>query len=487
MHDGSNIRTCLLALSLSALLFPLGARTGSAQSDVESLQKTIEEQNRRLEEQEQRLQDQERRLEELERALKAGAPAAPAGPAEPESEAKPSAETAPQNPGEAAQNRVLRQDVDPFKQLDDDDFPKSVPLFGSPWRFSVGGYVKLDVISDFAGTGDPFQFTTATIPVPGDPLSPQPGGYTQVHAKESRINFELRNTGQKAPFTKIFFEIDFFDEENPVGIRLRHAYVQYGNLIAGRTWTTLSFLTTLPFLIDFSYGDALFGNRTEQVRWQQSVNERFSYAVALENFDFRAIENPSALAGTARTWLPSFSARVTFDNGRINLNFGGSLAMLRWDGTEGVANAQALQWALVFGARFFLDSKHKYYFGVGASFGDGSASGSISLAEGGVPGAVLRPDGSLDTLYAWNLAPAFHLRFIERLSSNVSYAWAQVQQSALRDPNSMEGDHAVHANLIVHITEALQTGAEYMIGWRKNVSGAFGRANRVQFMVMYSF
>ncbi|MBW2508626.1 MAG: hypothetical protein JRE81_08355 [Deltaproteobacteria bacterium] len=487
MHDGSNIRRCLLALSLSALLFPLGASTGWAQSDVESLQKTIEEQNRRLEQQEQRLQDQDRRLEQLERALKEGAPAAPAGAAEPESGAKPSKETAPKNPGEAAQNRALRQDVDPFKQLDDDDFPKSVPLFGSPWRFSVGGYVKLDVITDFNGTGDPFQFVTATIPVPGDPDSPQPGGYTQVHAKESRINFELRNTGEKAPFTKIFFEIDFFDEQNPVGVRLRHAYFQYGNLIAGQTWTTLSFLTTLPFLIDFAYGDALYGGRDFQVRWQQPVNDRFSYAVALENFNFRAIGNPSDLPGTARTWLPLFAARVTFDNGRINVNFGGSLAMLRWDGDEGVANAQALQWALIFGARFFLDSKHKYYFALGASFGDGNADNILSLAEAGLPGAVLRPDGSLDTLYSWNLAPAFHLRFIERLSANFNYAWGQVQQSALRDPDSMQGDHSVHANLIVHITNALQTGAEYMIGWRKNVSGEFGRANRVQFMVMYSF
>ena len=51
----------------------------------------------------------------------------------------------------------------------------------------------------------------------------------------------------------------------------------------------------------------------------------------------------------------------------------------------------------------------------------------------------------------------------------------------------MLGNHAFHANLIVHITDALQTGGEYMIGWRKNVSGDFGRANRIQFMVMYSF
>jgi hypothetical protein len=44
-----------------------------------------------------------------------------------------------------------------------------------------------------------------------------------------------------------------------------------------------------------------------------------------------------------------------------------------------------------------------------------------------------------------------------------------------------------HANLIYDITEQFRVGGEYMYGIRENVNGAKGGANRMQFMLMYSF
>ena len=59
-----------------------------------------------------------------------------------------------------------------YGPLSDVGFVKSVPLFGSDWRFSFGGYAKLDILTDFAGTGNEFSFVTPTIPVN---CSPPPG------------------------------------------------------------------------------------------------------------------------------------------------------------------------------------------------------------------------------------------------------------------------------------------------------------------------
>jgi hypothetical protein len=307
-----------------------------------------------------------------------------------------------------------------------------------------------------------------------------------VHARESRFAFDLRKSSQDDPFTKVFFEFDFFDESS-TSARLRHAYFQYGNLTAGQTWTTLSEVRSLPFLVDFSYGDALYGGRANLVRWNQRVNDRFDWAVALEDFNAGAIENPNALNGTARSWAPLLAARATYDTGRALFTLGGSLAQLRWDGDSGVSDADALQWALMFGTRIYLDRDRRHYFGLNSSYGDGSAGNIISLAEGNVPGGVLGPDGSLHTLKAWSLAPSLQFKLTPKLSTNLAYAAARVESSSLRNPDEMKGDTAWHVNLIYDFTKELRLGAEYMYGTRENVNGAEGHANRTQFMMMYTY
>ena len=167
--------------------------------------------------------------------------------------------------------------------------------------------------------------------------------------------------------------------------------------------------------------------------------------------------------------------------------FGGSLAQLRWDGDAGVSDSSTLQWAAVVAGRVYLDGKRRHYFALGGSYGHGTAGNIISLTEGGVPGAVLQPDGSLENLPAWNIAPALHLQLTDKLSSNLAWAWSEVQSSDFRLPDHMEGGGATHVNLIYDITPRFRVGGEYMYGTRRNVGGAEGHANRMQFMSMYTF
>lgn len=171
----------------------------------------------------------------------------------------------------------------------DDQFKKSVPLFGSDWRFSFGGYAKVDVIHDFSGTGDKDQVVLATIPVDGVPSR---GSYSNLHARENRFSFETRNTASGRRNYRFFLEMDFFGSGGWDEPRLRHAYFQYGNLLPGRTWTLLTELRALPLLLDFAAGDSLLGGRTEQMRWNQANEVRdFGWSVAIENFDDQEVFN----------------------------------------------------------------------------------------------------------------------------------------------------------------------------------------------------
>jgi hypothetical protein len=362
-------------------------------------------------------------------------------------------------------------------------FAKSVPLFGSDWRFSFGGYAKLDVISDFSGTGDEFSFVTPTIPVNG---VPQEGAYSKIHARETRFSFEVRNARDGLPFNTAVIEMDFFDEANTAP-RLRHAYFRWGNLVAGQTWTTLTQLDMLPFLLDFAYGDALYGGRQALIRWEKKGSDRFSWAVALEDWSADALENDFDVAGIARYTVPLVALRTSYKWAGGNGFVGGSVSQLRWDGAEGVPDDTALAWALVTAWRLNLGSGSKSYMGLGGSYGDGAGSNTVSLIEGGAANAVLQPDGTLDTMKFWSAQASLHYEFSEEWSTNLSLAWAALDPVPLRDPDALKASGAVHVNVIRHFAPEFLVGIEFMTGRRVNTDDADGRAERLQLSAMYSF
>lgn len=372
-----------------------------------------------------------------------------------------------------------------YGSFSDNGFAKSVPMFGSDWRLSFGGYVKLDVLHDFDGTGDKYQFITPTIPVEGAP-GPEEGSYTTIHARESRFNFEVRNAREGLPFNKAFLEMDFFDEDNTVA-RLRHAYVQWGNLVAGQTWTTLTIQQQLPFLLDFAYGDALYGGRNAQLRWEQKIDDNWSWAAAIEDWADDAVSNPYDLSGVARSEWPLFALRGNYAWARGTISLGTSLAQVRWDGTDGVGDDSEISWGVVGGGRLYLDSENKHYLGIAGSYSHGTIVNTINLAEGGAVNALLRPDGTFDLLKSWNAHIALHYEFSRQWSTNWSAAYGGTNPDETLFPDAIAGSGAGHANLIWNIAPEFLVGIEYMIGQRENANDLDGTAQRIQFSTMYSF
>jgi hypothetical protein len=460
-----------------------------AESDLESLKKEIAAQREKLTEQIRTLEVLEKRLDEATRTPASAVPPTavsetkPAG--RPVQSGKDAAQAAKSDQPEREPIVGVSQREKLYGSFSDVGFAKSVPLFGSDWRFSFGGYVKLDVIHDFDGTGDELQFTTPSIPVKGAP-GPQSGSYTNIHARETRFSFDVRNAREGLPFNKGVIEMDFFDASNTAP-RLRHAYLQWGNLIAGQTWTTLSVLPQLPFLLDFAYGDALYGGRAAQIRWDQKIDANWSWAVAIEDWVDDAVANPYDLPGKARSEWPLFALRGNYAWSRGTLSLGTSLAQMRWDGTDGIGDESKLSWAIVGGGRLYLDSANRHYLGFGGSYGHGTASNLINLIEGGAANAFLKPSGSLHLLDNWNGQLALHYEFSKKWSTNWNIAYGGTNPDKTLFPNALKGSGAAHANLIYQFAPEFLIGAEYMIGIRKNADGADGTAQRIQFSAMYSF
>ncbi len=359
------------------------------------------------------------------------------------------------------------------QDLIDDDFPKSWPLFGSDYRMSIHGYVKLDYLQDFSGTGDRFQFVTGTIPVEGTPEA-EVGGYMNMFVRETRFDFEVRKTTEGAPPQKFFLEMDFFQERaGPFNQfpRLRHAYFVYGNLLAGRTWGLLTATRAIPALIDFAAGDALAGTRAAQIRWEQRVSQGFKWSVGVQMQEFPGIENVADQVGQPSQNVPGVAGRVDREWGASFVMVGGGFTQLRWDG-EGVGpDATALQAAVVFNGRWAFSDRD--YVLWNSQFGNGSGNG-IAAYVGRDVSATLTPGGELDLMRSVSAAVGYGHYYADNVSSTPHFAWAELDPSEFHAPDSMKGSFTAHAN-------------GTCTARRTNTDDSFAKAHRVQGMVNYAF
>jgi len=365
--------------------------------------------------------------------------------------------------------------------LVDAEFPGSWPMFGKDTRMKVGGYVKADFLYDFDGTLDRNQFLMATIPLEGTPEAAN-SGYVSLFARETRFNIDVRRIEKDRPPLRLFVEGDFWSAGNQ--FRLRHAYVVFGNFIAGQTWTTLSILESLVYTIDFAAGDALFGGRATQLRYQGRLNDHWKLAVGVESLDFMGIENPSGLAGGPSAALPLLAARADYTWKSGLLAFGGSVGQLRWDGGADGPDATALQWDSVVAGRQYLGKNDFFTWNV--SYGHGSGENIMAFA-GSQANAVLTEDGRLETFPAFAFVAGYTHKWNTELATNASFAYGWLDTPPSRDPLALKRGGIAHVNLIWHATKEFATGIEYMWGGQRATNDAVGRASRVQGMVRLDF
>lgn len=373
------------------------------------------------------------------------------------------------------------------QELIDASFPNSWPLFGSQTRMAIGGYVKLDYIQDFNGGYDRFQYEISNVPIEGDGR-PAQDGYMLMHARESRFNIDVRSITETGMPIRVFLELDFYNlDRSAFGQtpRLRHFYGVLGRLLIGRTWGTQTDLYGFPTTIDFAAGDALSGSRRDQVRFEDKLDEKTNFAVALEMMDFPDIDG-NDFQGKASMMLPILVGRLTHttsSGGRLFL--GASAYQLRWDGEEIGPNASALGWGLSFSGREYFGA-NKHYFRWLTSYGNGWGSNIVSTIGLGA-GAVLTPEGKLETMPAWNLSGGFAFNLSPVLMANLNTSWFALDPSEYRSADKIKRGGSAHVNLIWSPYKSVNTGVEFMTLYNENVGGQSGVGNRLQFMIRYLF
>ncbi len=446
------MKSLLQPLPLVAALAALSAVPGAGADEVSELRRQLESAKRAIEQMEGRI----RQLEQ-QRALPASQPVPP------------SAAAAPAEP---------------------------LPAKKSDRSFEVYGFAQADYVQDFNRVNPAWDDTLRPSRIPTADGQYGGDGQAVVSVRQSRLGVQGKlPVGGQPLFTR--FEIDMFGvggDEGQTTIRLRHAYGEWGQILAGQTHSLFMDIDLFPNTIDYWGPSGMVFLRNPQIRWTPVKGDNI-FALAIEKpgndideGDIRSVD-PTLLPGGAALQsdeaFPDITAQARMSRDWGHLQLGGILRRLGYETVGGAGNdpdGRETGWGLDLSSniRFGADTLR-----LGVVYGEGIASymndGGVDLAADGANGFRVEPVPLLGLVayydHYWN----------PRWSTSIGYSSTTVNNQRLQAGDAFEKGEYASVNLLYAPDKRVLMGAEYLWGKRTDNDGDSGEDNRLQFSVKYSF
>jgi hypothetical protein len=349
-------------------------------------------------------------------------------------------------------------------------------LPGTDICFKVGGYAKADFIvtlDNFDGAAENetslgggmfINEASGALLTNGDKV--------RIHAQQSRFNLDARSSTEYG-VVRAFIEGDFWGGN----FRLRHAFVQFGNLLAGQTWSTFSAGFAGADSLDFS-GPAGGNFRQAQVRWTQSFGNGFSLAIALEN-PVSARVNATESPGLARDEVERFpdlvaALKVSQEWGTVQLSAVASELRSTETAFPG-SNDSTFGWAVTLGGKFNLPiANGKDNFRFIAVYADGNSryiGTGVSDLYDSTPGVA----GGIETYESWGVTASLQHFWSDNLRSSLIGNFTDVTVPAVVSavsPNIIENSYYAAVNLIWSPVPRVDMGLEVIYLKEETVGNA---------------
>jgi len=354
---------------------------------------------------------------------------------------------------------------------DSAEFPKASKIPGTEVWWKFGGFVKADFIHDFEPAGTPDRFVPTTIPVDGSD-----GQNTLMQAKATRLNLDVRAPSDWGT-VRGFIETDFFTDGNQ--LRLRHAYVEVGPLLAGQTWTVFTDPNGIPTTLDFESPIAFIVQRNPQFRWTETINENLRWATSIENPTTTVDDDVTAtIPGEPAQPLPDIATHLKYTGDFYEWFIAGLFRDVAYRpdvGSEQDRFGYALNFVGIL--KPTDDDKVIGQFVMGSGLGRYRGGNDLRLISPTKVDNVQHMGGCFAVSHAWT----------ETLSSNGVYSLALRDREDTDPPGTPRLANYVATNLIWAPIENTTLGVEYLYGSNEVQNGDFGDAHRIQATVQYNF
>jgi hypothetical protein len=356
---------------------------------------------------------------------------------------------------------------------------------GTSTIFKVGGSVRLDAIYDFANNGNPNSFIPSTFPVEGDPNFSSTDR-SQMSAKGSRLNFELRRPIGAANNLRVYYENDFFGDSSSSAMtyRLRHLYGQAFNILVGQTFSTFMDADAFPDVLDYQGPNGLVNARTPQIRYTHPFEgSGLQWAMALEQPGSQ-VDTGDAIYGTQSTVINRILDFTTHlrseDKARGHLQLSGIYRVNAYDNTQKSDHANAWGASLSGGLNVFGSDNLVFQ----ATYGEGIER-YIQDTSG------LNLDAGIDQNRNLNSIPVvagvfgYTHKWSDQWKSTVSYGYVNTDPEVSHGKTTFNWSEYATANIIFQPTTSFRMGVEYLYGHKEIVNDQGAVANRINFVIKY--
>jgi hypothetical protein len=375
--------------------------------------------------------------------------------------------------------------------------------------FEIYGFAEADAIYD-TGRMDPDwddAFRPSKIANPEGEYGSD--GQASLSVKQSRFGVKgtLPTSEGHAP-VNFKFEFDLFGVGSDAGqttFRLRHAYGEWGSLLAGQTNSIFMDIDVFPNVIDYWGPDGMVFWRNVQIRWTPWKTEHSSFAIGIEepsnDVDPGQIREFDPTLGNnlqSDEKVPNLAAhwRTSGDWGHVQV--AGILRDLGYDskGTEenGFSNkpkGSVTGWGVNLSGSINVFEKDKILLQV--VYGDGIASymndGGMDLSAQGQLPSEAYPDGKAhaEAVPLTGIVAYYDHYWNDEFSSSIGYSTTYVDNTNLQSDGTYKSGQYASANLLYTPVPSVMVGGEVIWGDLEVLHGDTQDDVRFQFTVKYNF
>jgi len=370
--------------------------------------------------------------------------------------------------------------------------------------FEIYGFAEADYIQDFTGRLDPNwddAFRPSKIGIDGQYGT---DGQSSLSVKQSRFGVKgSMPTGSDGTPINFKFEFDLFGTGADAGktaFRLRHAYGEYGQLLAGQTNSLFMDGDVFPNTIDYWGPAGMVFYRNVQIRWTPYKTDTSHFSIAIERpgndvdsgnirlvqgFEGAEVQNDERVPDLTAQW------RINGDWGHFQA--AGILRNVAYEfrqtSSDPWRRGSETGWGINLGSSIKTVGKDQILLQV--VYGDGIASymndGGMDLAPNAAFSGENLTSVSAKAVPLLGVVAYYDHWWNDKWSSSIGYSLTQVDNTNFQDASTFhKGDYA-SVNLLTYPVDNLMIGGEVLYGKRTNNDGASDDDIRFQFTVKYNF
>ena len=378
-----------------------------------------------------------------------------------------------------------------------------MPQAGAKPSFTIYGAAQLDFIYDVHRVDPLWEDALRPSKIPTTEGLFGSNGQSLFSVKQSKLGVMGDiPVGRTLSDINFKFEFDMFGTGANAGqtnVRLRHAFVEWGDLLAGQTNSTFMDGEAFPNVLDYWGPTGMAYVRNPQLRWTPYRTSDSNFAIAIEkpsndidigNIRVLAPELGNNIQNNER--LPDLTAHYYTKSDWGHFQLAGILREVAYDTAntpDNVPKGSKLGWGINASGHLNLFGRDRLIGSV--VYGEGIASymndGGTDLAPRLQTSPGLPPQIGADALAILGVMAYIEHHWDNHWSTTGGYSLTQLDNSNLQSGSAYKRGEYASINLIYTPVKGVTIGGEFLWGKRADFSGATGNDPRIQLTARYDF